>query len=132
MTKLSPEDRLLLARLVDAEAAGEPVLGRIAVAATTINRIALPGYGGHTLPEVVNARNAYQSVSNGRLDSIKQPQESTVNAVGVALAGYDPTGGCTYFWNPRYVDHDNWVVQNSRIVWVCGNHVFAVARSTGQ
>ena len=44
----TPEEMDLFARLVYAEAAGEPVLGRIAVAASVLNRLADPRYPRHT------------------------------------------------------------------------------------
>lgn len=126
---LSPDDRLLLARLVDAEAADQPILGRIAVAAVVLNRRSLPGYGGPTIRGVIYAKDQFECTANGRLDAVQSPQHSTYHAVAVAEAGFDPTEGCTFYWAYKLADPSNWVVQNTRARLVIADHLFAVARS---
>lgn len=126
---MNDEDRIELARLVDAEAADQPFLGKIAVAAVVLNRVRLPGFGGDNIHEIIHAKNQFESVGNGRFDAIKVPSKSALQAVDVAMGGFDPTEGATFFWNPRLVDKDNWVVQNTYLVWAKAQHVFGISSS---
>lgn len=114
----------LLARLVRAEAEGEPYLGQVAAAAVTINRVLDPRFPD-TLYEVIYQQVGgvyqFEPVKNG---SINRPaKDSHRKAALNALYGLDPTGGALGFYNPAKVSQDNWVHQwpiTARI----GNHVF--------
>lgn len=89
----SPEDIDLLARLVNAEAKGEPFKGKIAVAATILNRVKDPRYPD-TIPGVIYQYNhgyQYCPVRNGE---IRRPaNEDAYRAVEAALEGKTPPAG---------------------------------------
>lgn len=89
----SPEDIDLLARLVNAEAKGEPYKGKIAVAATILNRVKDPRYPD-TIPGVIYQYNhgyQYCPVRNGE---IRRPaNEDAYRAVEAALEGKTPPAG---------------------------------------
>ncbi len=112
----------LLARLVAAEAGGEPFWGQVAVAAVVLNRVEHPAFPD-TVAEVVFEPGAFESVSNGHIWR-KIPTSTHYQAVAAALDGYDPTGGAVFFWNPHLVSSGNWIWSRA-IVRRIGQHVFA-------
>ena len=121
--KLSPEDLDLFARLVHAEAAGEPFDGQVAVAASVINLVKNPRYPDtvrEVILEVIDGYYQYSPVLDGR---VKLPaNKSAQRAVRLALLGLDPTGGATGFYNPELTD-DKWVRSQS-VTKRIGNHIF--------
>lgn len=110
----------LLARVVMGEATGEPFTGMVAVAAVIINRTKDPGFPP-TISGVIYEPDAFESVSNGIIWS-QTPSDEMQRAAELALNGYDPTYGCTFFWNP-YKPVSPWIWSRS-IVTQIGNHVF--------
>lgn len=120
---LSASDLDLLARLVSAEAAGEPYAGQVAVAATILNRLDDPRYP-NTIPGVVyqytDGAYQYSPVMDGR---INQPAtESAKAAVRDALNGWDPSYGATGFYNPAKTSN-SWV-RSHPVTTRIGDHVF--------
>ncbi|MGC7846581.1 cell wall hydrolase [Desulforudis sp. 1088] len=111
----------LLARVIQGEAAGEPFIGKIAVAAVIMNRVRHASFP-NTLPGVIYQRHAFESVSNGLIWR-RPPSAEAYRAARQALAGWDPTGGAIYFWNPsKPVSPWIWT---RRIITQIGRHVFA-------
>jgi len=121
-TNVSPRsnDLDLLARLVRAEAGGEPYLGQVAVAAVVLNRVASPNFP-NTLSGVIFQPLAFESVSNGTF--YLPANEENIRAARDALNGWDPTYGSLYFW--AYKKPVNPWVWTRPIVRYIGNHVFA-------
>ncbi len=79
----------LLARLISAEARGEPYRGQVAVGAVVMNRIKHPSFP-NTLSGVIYQPGAFSCLSDGQFD---QPvSESSYRAARDALAGVDPSG----------------------------------------
>lgn len=113
----------LLARVVAAEAAGEPFMGMVAVAAVVLNRLKSPLFP-KTMADVIYQPRAFQVVENGMIWR-RIPDERTYQAVYAALNGEDPTDGALFFWNPSLVDRRNWV-WSRQIVTRIGRHVFAI------
>ncbi|GAB6179281.1 spore cortex-lytic enzyme [Desulfotomaculum defluvii] len=109
----------LLARVIMGEAADEPYIGKVAVGAVILNRTKHSGFP-QTLAGVVYQPLAFESVSNGQYN--RPLSSEAVRAAHDALAGYDPTGGATFFWNP-YKPVSRWI-WSRRIVTQIGNHVF--------
>lgn len=110
----------LLARLVNAEARGEPYEGQVAVAAVILNRIRDSRFP-NTLEGVVYQPLAFESVSNGQIYA--PVTASARRAARDALNGWDPTHGAVFFWNPAK-PVSKWVWSRP-IVKRIGNHVFA-------
>jgi len=119
------EDRMLLARLIEAEAEGEPYLGKVAVGAVVVNRV-LSDKFPNTIKEViyhVDEIGAYQfePVLNGRLFAVT-PSSDSLKATNEALGGVDPTGGALFFFNP-YKITNTWLLSKPVICQI-GDHVF--------
>lgn len=115
------EDIALLARLVFAEARGEPFDGQIAVAAVVLNRLNHPGFPD-TVPGVIYQPRQFESVDNRTIN--QTPDDLAYLAVLEARKGVDPTDGSVFFWNPRKVSASSWVwTQTVRLQ--IGDHVFA-------
>ena len=114
-------DHRLLAKLVHAEARGETYKGQVAVAAVVLNRVASASFP-NTVSGVIYQRGAFSSVSNGSINNT--PSSSCIRAALDALNGWDPTGGCVYFYNAKTAE-DKWIFTRT-VQTVIGNHSFAV------
>ncbi len=114
------DDVMLLSRIINAEAKGEPYLGKVAVGAVILNRVESPLFP-NTLSGVLFQPGAFQAVSNGTIWS--QPDEASVKAANNALSGWDPSYGCLYFWNPA-TSTSGWIWSKVPVMRV-GEHVFA-------
>ena len=115
----SDGDVYLLARLISAEARGEPYIGQVAVGAVVMNRIDHPSFP-NSLSGVIYQSGAFSCLYDGQFD---QPiTDSAYRAAREALAGSDPTGGAIYYFNPA--------TATSRWIWsrplltVIGKHRF--------
>ena len=112
----------LLARIVHAESKGEPYLGQVAVAAVILNRVDSPDFP-NTLAGVIYQPGAFEPVMNGTINQDVPKDASARKAAQEALKGYDPTGGCLYFYNPATAT-SKWI-WSKPIVKKIGKHNFA-------
>ena len=118
-------ERMLLARLIEAEAEGEPYLGKVAVGAVVVNRV-LSDLFPNTITDViyhVDEIGAYQfePVLDGRLFSVT-PSSDSYRAADEALGGVDPTGGALFFFNPDKITN-KWLLSKP-VIYRIGGHVF--------
>lgn len=114
-------DHRLLSKLVYAEARGESYKGQVAVAAVVLNRVASASFP-NTISGVIYQSGAFSCVSNGSINNT--PNSTAVRAALDALNGWDPTGGCLYYYNPK-ATKDKWI-RTRTVKTVIGNHSFAV------
>ncbi len=114
-------DSALLARLIFAEAGAEPYVGKVAVGGVVLNRVQDSKFP-KTLAGVIYQPHAFESVSNGIIN--RSPSSEAEKAARDALAGWDPSGGAIYFFNPsKPVNPWIWA---RRIINRIGRHVFAI------
>lgn len=119
---VTAEERLLLAKLVAAEAGNEPVEGQVAVAAVVVNRVRHAGFP-KTVTDVIQERGQFKAVELGRVEKLV-PSPETLAAVDRALRGEDPTHGALFFYNPaKSVALDFW--RTRPVTVVIGGHNFA-------
>ena len=118
---ISSADHRLLSKLGYAEARGESYTGQVAVAAVVLNRVASASFP-NTISGVIYQSGAFSCVSNGSINNT--PDASAIRAARDALNGWDPTGGCLYYYNPRKTS-DKWI-RTRTVKTVIGNHSFAV------
>ena len=115
----SSGDEYLLARLISAEARGEPYVGQVAVGAVVLNRVRHPSFPS-TVSGVIYQTDAFTCVSDGQFN---QPiAESAYRAAQDALNGWDPSGGAIYYFNPATAT-SQWIWSRPLIVTI-GNHRF--------
>lgn len=111
----------LLGRLVHGEARGEPYVGKVAVAAVVLNRVKSPSFP-NTISGVIYQSGAFDAVADGQINLT--PDEDSLRAARDALNGWDPTGGCLYYYNPATATN-GWIW--SRTVQLSiGKHNFAI------
>ncbi len=109
----------LLARVISAEARGEPYTGQVAVGAVILNRVEHPSFPD-TIAGVVYQSGAFTCMTDGQ---INQPvSESSRRAAQDALNGVDPTGGALYYYNPSKTSN-KWML-SLPVITTIGNHVF--------
>lgn len=94
---ISQSDLDLLARCVYGESRGEPYNGQVAVAAVVLNRVKSSKFP-NTIYGVIYQKNAFTAVNDGQINLT--PNETAYRAARDALNGWDPTGGCLYYYNP--------------------------------
>ena len=119
--KIVSADHRLLAKLVYAEARGEPYKGQVAVAAVVLNRVSSASFP-NTISGVIHQRNAFTCVNNGSINNT--PDNSCIRAALDALNGWDPTGGCLYYYNPKTAV-DDWI-RTRTTKTVIGRHSFCL------
>lgn len=109
----------LLARLISAEARGEPYSGQVAVGAVVLNRIKHPSFP-NTLSGVIYQSGAFTCITDGQFN---QPvAESAYRAARDALNGVDPSGGAIYYFNPSTAT-SSWIWSRP-LITVIGKHRF--------
>ena len=118
-TESSSGDVNLLARLISAEARGEPYSGQVAVGAVVLNRMKHPSFPG-TMSGVIYQPGAFSCLQDGQFN---QPvAESCYRAARDALNGWDPSGGAIYYFNPATAT-SKWIWSRP-LITVIGKHRF--------
>lgn len=118
-TSAVDHDVALLARVISAEARGEPYAGQVAVGAVILNRVEHPSFPS-TLAGVVYQPGAFSCMDDGQID---QPvAESARRAAQEALNGSDPSGGAIYYFNPDTAT-SSWIWSRP-LITVIGRHRF--------
>ena len=112
-------DVALLARLISAEARGEPYNGQVAVGAVVLNRMRHPSFP-NTMSGVIYQAGAFSCMDDGQFE---QPvADSCYQAARDALNGWDPSGGAIYYFNPATATN-KWIWSRPLIVTI-GKHRF--------
>ena len=113
----------LLARLITAEAQGEPYEAQVAVGAVVLNRVK-SGVWPDSVREVIyhNVGGYYQftPVVNGWID--KPAQASCIKAAKAALSGADPTNGAQFYYDDSTTNE--WILSKTVSIKI-GHMIFA-------
>jgi len=121
---ITAAEKDLIARLVHAEAKGEPYAGKVAVATVILNRIDsadFPNTVNGVVYEKSNGYYAFTPVANG---SINQSADADSKAaVNEALAFRGQGSGSLFFYNPNTAV-SQWIFSREVTVTI-GNHRFA-------
>ncbi|WP_442599296.1 cell wall hydrolase [Neobacillus sp. D3-1R] len=121
---ISAADKDLMARLVRAEAVGEPYAGKVAVATVILNRVSSPNFPNSirsVIYQISNGHYAFTPVQNGQ---INQPADAaSKRAVNEALAFRGQGSGSLFFYNPKTAV-SQWIFSREVTVTI-GNHRFA-------
>lgn len=109
----------LLARIISAEARGEPYTGQVAVGAVVLNRVESPSFPD-TISGVIYQNGAFTAINDGQF---WEPVEAgCYNAARDALNGWDPTGGALYYYNPAKTSN-KWI-RSRPVITQIGDHLF--------
>ena len=109
----------LLARLISAEARGEPYEGQVAVGAVVLNRVEHPSFP-NSIAEVIYQPGAFSCLDDGQFD--EPVTESAYRAAQDAMNGWDPSYGAIYYFNPITAT-SKWIWSRPLIVNI-GKHRF--------
>lgn len=118
-TTNSSSDLNLLARLVYAEARGEPYTGQVAVASVVLNRVKSSSFP-NSVAGVIYQSGAFDVVSDGQINLT--PNSTAKKAAQDAINGWDPSYGAIYYFNPNTAT-SKWIWSRPLTV-VIGNHRF--------
>ena len=109
----------LLARVISAEARGEPYSGQVAVGAVILNRVEHPSFP-NTIAGVVYQPGAFTCMVDGQFN--EPVADSAYRAARDALNGADPSGGAIYYFNPDTAT-SAWIWSRP-LITVIGKHRF--------
>ena len=111
----------LLARAINGEARGESYEGQVAVGAVILNRVKSSSFP-NTIAGVIYQPGAFTAVSDGQINVPISEGSTVYKAASDAMNGWDPTGGCTYYFNPSTAT-SKWIWSKT-IVKTIGKHNF--------
>jgi len=115
----SDGDLALLARLISAEARGEPYEGQVAVGAVVLNRVDHPSFP-NSISGVIYQKDAFTCLYDGQFN--EPVAESAYRAARDAINGWDPSYGAIYYFNPATAT-SAWIWSRPLIVTI-GSHRF--------
>lgn len=116
---IAQKDQYLLARAINGESRGEPYEGQVAVGAVIMNRVADSRFP-NSIAGVIYEPGAFSSIQDGQINANLEDQPK--KAAQDAINGWDPSGGCLYFYNPAKTKN-KWI-RSRPIVKTIGSHVF--------
>jgi N-acetylmuramoyl-L-alanine amidase len=114
-------DVYLMAKAIYGEARGEPYEGKVAVGAVILNRVKHPDFP-NSISGVIYQPRAFTAVADGQINLT--PDNSAMQAARDAINGWDPSGGCIYYYNPRTAT-SQWIFSRP-VVRVIGQHRFCL------
>ncbi len=118
---LSENDLKIMANAVYGEARGEPFEGQVAVAAVILNRVKSSEFPNSPSGVIFQPR-AFTAVADGQI--YLEPNEQARKAVQQALNGWDPSGGCLYYFNPKTATSP-WIWTRPQVKTI-GAHIFCM------
>lgn len=113
------QDVMLLARLINGEARGEPYEGQVAVGAVVLNRTRNPKFPS-SVAGVIYQPGAFTAIVDGQIHA--NMEQTSINAARDALNGWDPSGGAMYYFNPSTAT-SSWIWSRP-LIKVIGKHRF--------
>ena len=117
----SASDLQLMARAINGEARGEPYEGQVAVGAVILNRVKSSQFP-NTIAGVIYQSRAFTAVADGQINAPIDENSTVYKAAQDAMNGWDPTGGCIYYFNPATATN-NWIWSRP-VVKTIGKHRF--------
>jgi len=121
---ITEDDYEVLLRIVQAEAGGEDIIGKMLVANVVLNRLEI-GFGGDTITEVVFDEGQFTPAMTGKIFRVKVSEE-TVEAVERAMSGEDHSEGALYFMARKLASKKGvrWFDRNLKFLFKHGCHEF--------
>ena len=120
-TSSNISDIQLMARAINGEARGEPYEGQVAVGAVILNRVKSSKFP-NTIAGVIYQSGAFTAVADGQINVPIEEGSSVYKAARDAMNGWDPTGGCIYYFNPNTATN-KWIWSRPQVKTI-GKHIF--------
>lgn len=117
----STSDIQLMARAINGEARGEPYEGQVAVGAVILNRVKDSRFP-NSISGVIYQPGAFTAVSDGQINAAISEGSTVYKAAQDVMNGWDPTGGCVYYFNPSTATN-KWIWSRPLIKTI-GKHRF--------
>ena len=117
----STSDIQLMVRAINGEARGEPYEGQVAVGAVILNRVKDSRFP-NSISGVIYQPGAFTAVSDGQINASISEGSTVYKAAQDAMNGWDPTGGCVYYFNPATATN-KWIWSRPLIKTI-GKHRF--------
>ncbi len=114
-------DIQLMARAINGEARGEPYEGQVAVGAVILNRVKDSKFP-NSISGVIYQPGAFTAVSDGQINQPIKEGTTVYKAAQDAKNGWDPTGGCIYYFNPQTATN-KWIWSRPHVKTI-GKHRF--------
>lgn len=126
--ELTETDYEALLRIVEAEATGESIEGRMLVANVVLNRVENDLFPDSVVGVVFDERGGmtqFSPVKDGRYYSVTISDE-TIEAVERVLCGEDESENALFFAARQHADPENmkWFDENLQYLYTCGGHEF--------
>ena len=117
------DDLYWLSRIINAEAEGEPFLGKIAVGNVVINRTKSASYPNSIYGVIFDRKygTQFSPVAIGTI--YKNPSAESVLAAKICLEGYTLSDEILFFVNPRYAT-STWIERTRPYAFTIGGHKF--------
>ena len=117
----STSDLQLMARAINGEARGEPYEGQVAVGAVILNRVKDSRFP-NSISGVIYQSGAFTAVADGQINAPIDEGSTVYKAAQDAMNGWDPTGGCVYYFNPNTATN-KWIWSRPHVITI-GKHRF--------
>ncbi len=117
------DDLYWLARIINAEAGGEPLLGKIAVGNVVLNRRDSGEYPNTVYGVVFDRRGGTQFSPVAMGTIYRTPSQASIIAAKICLEGYSVDNKILFFMNPS-ISTSNWISRNRPFAFVIGKHHF--------
>lgn len=118
------DDIFWLARIIHAEAQGEPYIGKVAAGSVVMNRVEssqFPNTIYNVIFEYYHNIPQFSPVQDGTI--YNNPNAESLKAAQEAYMGAKPVGGALYFFNPSKAA-GSWIVNNRQYITTIGAHAF--------
>jgi N-acetylmuramoyl-L-alanine amidase len=117
------DDLYWLARIIQAEAGGEPFEGKIAVGNVVLNRVRSAEFPSTVYGVIFDRKFGVQFTPTANGSIYCEPSLESVIAARICLEGYTLSDQALYFFNPRTAG-SSWIAKHRPYAFRIGNHAF--------
>lgn len=119
----NPDELYWLSRIIEAEAGGEILEGKIAVGNVVLNRVKDKRYPNTIYGVIFDFKHGIQFTPAYTGTIYNKPSQESIIAAKIALEGYEIVPGVMFFFNPR-IATSNWISKNRPFAARIGLHDF--------
>ena len=117
------DDLYWLSRIINAEAKGEPLLGKVAVGTVVLNRVESPLFPNSVYDVIFDKKNGVQFTPAANGTVYDTPTEESIIAAKLCLDGASISDKALFFVNEALAQ-SSWVSDNRQYIVTVGNHKF--------